>query len=50
MSVNYYEAAMNTMGERETKGFYRFCPAQECFIAVAVRDAATSNWLAAAVS
>jgi hypothetical protein len=43
MSVNYYEAAIKTMGERETKGFYRFCPAQECFIAVAAREAAKST-------
>jgi hypothetical protein len=49
MSVNYYEAAMKTMGEKETKDFYRFFPVPGMFHCGGGPGCGNVDWLAAAV-
>jgi hypothetical protein len=49
MSVNYYEAAMKTMGEKETKDFYRFFPVPGMFHCGGGPGCGNVDWLTAAV-
>jgi hypothetical protein len=50
MSVNYYEAAMKTMGEAETKDFYRFFPVPGMFHCGGGPGCGNVDWLSAAVN
>jgi hypothetical protein len=50
MSVDYYEAAMKTMGESETKDFYRFFPVPGMFHCGGGPGCGDVDWLAAAVN
>jgi feruloyl esterase len=50
MSVNYYEAAMKTMGEKETKDFYRFFPVPGMFHCGGGPGCGNVDWLSAAVN
>jgi hypothetical protein len=49
MSVNYYEAAKKTMGEKETTDFYRFFPVPGMFHCGGGPGCGNVDWLAAAV-
>ena len=49
MSVNYYEAAMQAMGEKETKDFYRFFPVPGMFHCGGGPGCGNVDWLSAAV-
>jgi feruloyl esterase len=49
MSVNYYEAAMKTMGEKETRDFYRFFPVPGMFHCGGGPGCGNVDWLTAAV-
>jgi feruloyl esterase len=49
MSVNYYEAAMKTMGEKETKDFYRFFPVPGMFHCGGGPGCGNVDWLSAIV-
>jgi Tannase and feruloyl esterase len=50
MSVGYYEAAMKTMGEKETKDFYRFFPVPGMFHCGGGPGCGNADWLTAAVN
>ena len=50
MSVNYYEAALKTMGEKETRGFYRLFPVPGMFHCGGGPGCGNVDWLAAAVN
>lgn len=50
MSVNYYEAAMKTMGEKETKDFYRFFPVPGMFHCGGGPGCGNVDWLTAVVN
>ena len=50
MSVNYYEAAMKTMGEKETKDFYRFFPVPGMFHCGGGPGCGNVDWLTATVN
>jgi hypothetical protein len=50
MSVNYYEAAMKTMGEKETKDFYRFFGVPGMFHCGGGPGCGNVDWLTAAVN
>ena len=50
MSVNYYEAAMKTMGEKETRDFYRFFPVPGMFHCGGGPGCGNADWLTAAVN
>ena len=50
MSVDYYEAAMKTMGESETKDFYRFFPVPGMFHCGGGPGCGDVDWLTAAVN
>jgi feruloyl esterase len=50
MSVNYYEAAMKSMGEKETKDFYRFFPVPGMFHCGGGPGCGNVDWLTAAVN
>ena len=49
MSVNYYEAAMKTMGESQTKEFYRFFPVPGMFHCGGGPGCGNVDWLTAVV-
>ncbi len=49
MSVDYYEAAMKTMGEKETRDFYRFFPVPGMFHCRGGPGCGNADWLAAVV-
>ena len=50
MSVNYYEAAMKAMGEKETKDFYRFFPVPGMFHCGGGPGCGNADWLTAVVN
>jgi Tannase and feruloyl esterase len=50
MSVEYYEAAMKTMGEKETKDFYRFFPVPGMFHCGGGPGCGNADWLTAVVN
>ena len=50
MSVNYYEAAIKTMGEKETKDFYRLFPVPGMFHCGGGPGCGNVDWLGAAVN
>jgi Tannase and feruloyl esterase len=50
MSVDYYEAAMKTMGEKETKDFYRFFPVPGMFHCGGGPGCGNVDWLSAVVN
>lgn len=50
MSVNYYEAAKLTMGEKETTDFYRFFPVPGMFHCSGGPGCGDADWLSAAVN
>jgi hypothetical protein len=50
MSVNYYEAAMKAMGEKETKDFYRFFPVPGMFHCGGGPGCGNVDWLTAVVN
>jgi feruloyl esterase len=50
MSVNYYEAAIETMGEKDTKDFYRFFPVPGMFHCGGGPGCGNADWLTAAVN
>jgi hypothetical protein len=50
MSVNYYEAAIKAMGEKETKDFYRFFPVPGMFHCGGGPGCGNADWLSAAVN
>jgi len=50
MSVGYYEAAMKTMGEKETKDFYRFFPVPGMFHCGGGPGCGNVDWLTAVVN
>lgn len=49
MSIEYYEAATKTMGEKETRDFYRFFPVPGMFHCGGGPGCGNADWLAAAV-
>lgn len=50
MSVEYYEAAMKTMGEKQTKDFYRFFPIPGMFHCGGGPGCGNADWLTAVVN
>ena len=50
MSVNYYEAAKKTMGEKETTDFYRFFPVPGMFHCGGGPGCGNVDWLTAVVN
>jgi feruloyl esterase len=50
MSVDYYEAAKRTMGEKETTDFYRFFPVPGMFHCGGGPGCGDADWLSAAVN
>ena len=50
MSIDYYEAAVKTMGEKETADFYRFFPVPGMFHCQGGPGCGDVNWLAAVVN
>jgi hypothetical protein len=50
MSVGYYEAAMKTMGDKETKDFYRFFPVPGMFHCGGGPGCGNVDWLTAVVN
>jgi feruloyl esterase len=50
MSVEYYEAAMKTMGEKETKDFYCFFPVPGMFHCGGGPGCGNADWLTAVVN
>jgi len=49
MSVNYYEAAMKTMGQEETRDFYRFFPVPGMYHCGGGPGCGNADWLGAVV-
>jgi feruloyl esterase len=50
MSIDYYEAAVKTMGAKETDDFYRFFPVPGMFHCQGGPGCGDVDWLAAAVN
>jgi len=50
MSVDYYEAAKRTMGEKETRDFYRFFPVPGMFHCGGGPGCGDADWLSAVVN
>ncbi len=50
MSVDYYEAAKRTMGEKETTDFYRFFPVPGMFHCNGGPGCGDVDWLTASVN